>query len=141
MHLLIHITHAYIHMHMRMHTSPPSLCGTDVLLILVPFFQDDSGWQQVETSLSENKRLSILTLDGCDGFVVNMLTALTMGKNISIQHLLLYSELLFLVSSHDISLVFTMYTVSSSSLSFGSATIPFVLYVPSTVHVHIHVTD
>ena len=82
-------------------TSPPTLCSTYVLLILFPFFQDDSGWQQVETSLAENKHLNTLALNGCDAFIVNMLRALAMGRNTSIQDLRLYSESLYYIPSHD----------------------------------------
>ena len=67
-----------------------TVCNAHVLLILVPFLQDDSGWSLVERSLANNKQLEILTLDGCDAFLVNMGKALT--KNTSIRALFLLSE-------------------------------------------------
>ena len=104
------VTHMYMHTrmlthvtHIHSHTSPPicALSSTDVLLIPVSFFQDDSGWQQVESSLAENKHLNTLWLDGCDAFLVHMLRALAMGRNTSIQYLRLTSESLYYVPSHD----------------------------------------
>ena len=96
------MSHTYIHT--CVHTSPPicALSSTDVLLIPVSFFQDDSGWQQVETSLAENKHLNTLEFDGCDAFIVNMLKALAEGRNTSIQVLYPPSESLYYVPSHDI---------------------------------------
>ena len=101
-HMLTHVSHIHSHM-CTVHTSCviPTLCSTDVLKIFVPFFQDGSGWQHVETSLSENKHLNTLWLDGCDAFIVSMLRALAMGRNTSIQDLCLYSESLYYVTSHD----------------------------------------
>ena len=87
------MSHTYIHT--CVHTSPPTFCSIDVLLILIPFFQDDSGWQQVETSLAENKHLNTLVLNGCDDFIVNMLKALAKGRNTSIRELRLTSESLY----------------------------------------------
>ena len=63
-----------------------------VLLILVPFLQDDSGWPLVESSLANNKQLEFLTLNGCDAFMLNMEKALT--KNTPIKTLCLHSKLL-----------------------------------------------
>ena len=75
------------------HSTQVANCNADVLLILVPFLQDDSGWPLVERSLANNKQLEDLTLDGCDAFLVNMGKALT--KNTSIRRLWLLSESLY----------------------------------------------
>ena len=61
-----------------------------ILLILVPFLKDDSGWPLVESSLAKNKQLEWLSLDGCDAFLLIMVKALT--KNTSIQRLNVLSE-------------------------------------------------
>ena len=55
----------------------------------------------METSLAENKHLNRLVLDGCDVFIVKMLRALAMGRNTSIQDLILNSKSLYYIPSHD----------------------------------------
>ena len=67
-----HTAHTHTYTHMLIRTSPPTLCNADVLLIPVPFPQDDSGWLLVESSLANNKKLEVLRLDGCDAFLLNM---------------------------------------------------------------------
>ena len=90
-HVLTHITHhTHIRIHMKLRTSPPTLCNADVLLILVPFLQDDSGWPLVVSSLANNKQLELLTLDGCDAFLTNM--GIALAKNTSVRTLRLISE-------------------------------------------------
>ena len=44
----------------------------------------------VQSSLANNKQLEVLTLDGCDAFLVNM--AIAVAKNKSIRTLKLFSE-------------------------------------------------
>ena len=90
MHTCSHTSQTYIHTCNYVCTSPPTPWNTDVLLILVPFLQDDSGWPLVESSLAKIKKLGRLTLDSCNAFLLNMVTAIT--KNTSIHTLHLDSE-------------------------------------------------
>ena len=84
-----HTHHTHIHSHVITYLTIHSLqCWC--LLILVPFLQDGSGWPLVERSLTNNKQLEYLALDGCDDFLLNMGKALT--KNTSIKTLNLASE-------------------------------------------------
>ena len=94
----VHWSHSCICIHMCSRTSHTHtltcnyiphhpLCNADVLLILVPFLQDDSGWPLVESSLANNKQLEDLTLRGCDAFLTNMGIALTKSTSVTTLHL------------------------------------------------------
>ena len=129
--MLTHITHIHSCI---ICTPPPTLCNTDVLLLLVPFLQDDGGWNLVESSLANNKQLQYLGLDGCDAFLLNMGKVLT--KDTSIWGLSLHSESLYCLLITPIQCVclrmMWQWTLSHYFLPLGvhTHTLPFVLYVP-----------